>query len=212
LTTSTRPGGGGILGRLQGRWVPETNCQNDGLPGERRDLSSLPLPLKISCPSRALLEWLDRRASNAVRRSLGGLAFCLNALLRSQHHLALNSVVVRALAAHMTECATLLALADGSIGGIAIRTELGIVQAISRCPVSPLEKPDLVVRTRALAGVWRRPSARFAQLLELMSARSLSIVDQRGEFCLAHIHVYSSPQRDCSWSIAEHAPTLLSTK
>ena len=147
-------------------------------------LPALVYRAKLCTPPLPKLERLDQRASGAVRRALGGTSFVSNAVLRSPHLVGLYSVVDVMLAQQVTDIANLLNRPIDDLGGLAARTSIGLIQAVTRCPVSPLERPDLAHATGALSVRWRGPVAPYAHLVRTMAERGVAIEDCAREFAL----------------------------
>ena len=99
---------------------------------------------------------------------------------------------------HMTDLCVMLNSPANTLEGASARCLVGLVQVASRCPVSPLANPSL-----ALAGWTPRLSQTAAgidQLIPMMRARKLSLIDSRGEFHLGNAR-YRLP-------LSKHAPML----
>ncbi|KAI9216439.1 hypothetical protein BC828DRAFT_393579 [Blastocladiella britannica] len=105
----------------------------------------------LACRSRIRFFWrstlddLDRAARSAVRKSLGTPSTVPNAIVHHPSFLALESVTGALVAQHFTDLN--IALNDPDRGGVPVLVKLAVLQMATRCPVSPLERPDLVLAT-----------------------------------------------------------------
>jgi hypothetical protein len=156
---------------------------------------------KAAIPPLHLIEKWQASLSGIVRRSLCGLNRLPAEALSSAHLFGLKSIKTELVKQHVTDMLAMLCSPNASPEGTAVRSQIGLLQGATRCPVSPLERPDLALRTWEPridnAVTW------FDQLLPLLAAAKLSIRDLRGEFNLGQ---KGEPMK---LPIAKWAPGLL---
>ncbi|KAI9215992.1 hypothetical protein BC828DRAFT_409923, partial [Blastocladiella britannica] len=120
-----------------------------------------------------------------------------SAALHARQLMALESATSLVLKQHLTDLAVMLA--DSGHGGIPLRCELGLLQRATRCPVSPLERPDL-----CLLGMrqCRKQVTWFDNLLPVMTAHQLDIADTP--------HAFNLATRTRRHALVTYVPQLLS--
>jgi ribonuclease HI len=158
---------------------------------------------RAGIPAAGQLDRWNASLRDICRRALGRARSLVTPMVHSTSLLGLNSLPEAVVQHHFTEIAVLLNMAYNSEGGTAIRSEIGVLQALTHCPVSPLERPDLALTSWMPSG--NRRMTWFDNLIPIMRARGLSIADIRGEF-----NLLDKESRTCP--MVEHLPWLLAPR
>ena len=137
---------------------------------------------RVCIPQRWKLERWEKTMRTLVRNALGGSCRLPMASLHMTALCGLTLISDQLVSQHVTELSVMLSQPASTAAGAASRSLVGLLQAATRCPVSPLADPDQALD--AWEPVANKTVCGFDQLIPMLRARKMAIADERGEFHL----------------------------